>query len=396
MPFGNSVGGTCKECDLEFSHLKKLSEHIKKVHKISPIDYITKHNHAGVRPACLSCGVEPRFVSLNEGFKRYCVGCRKIAESVGGKTSVKVKNKLNVSKVEVKETMEKIIKTTETAPSIDVGSNELIEYVRSLNIEGTEFRSPVPVKGIIVDVWVPSKNVAIEHVSLSLDAGPRTFDKQIRRKAYTTAKTANIRLMQFFGDEWVKHNDTCKSLITNALGANAIKLHARECTIRKVTVKETAPFLQVNHISGSTRAGYHYVLEHPEHGIIGALTLRRPIQKKHGEGLLELARLAFSHGISCRGGASKLLSYVENEVRSQCTGLLSYAELRFGEGGVYDRCGFIRQLDSVTNYWYSDGMIRHDRFKFRAQPGKSEKIVTEEANVKAVYGAGNAIYLKKW
>jgi hypothetical protein len=76
-------------------------------------------------------------------------------------------------------------------------------------------------------------------------------------------------------------------------------------------------------------------------------------------------------------------------------GVLSYAELRYGEGGVYEKCGFSLVGESTSNYWYTDGVSRFDRFAYRAQPGKTEKEVAEAANVKAVWGAGNKIYVWK-
>ena len=51
--------------------------------------------------------------------------------------------------------------------------------------------------------------------------------------------------------------------------------------------------------------------------------------------------------------------------------------------------------EALNNYWYTDGERRYDRFKFRAQPGKPEKQVAEEAGVRSVWGCGNRIYLLK-
>ena len=81
MPSDNHVSTTCLECKLEFLNLKKLSEHLKKIHHLTSIDYYIKHFHDSVKPTCKACGGETRFVSLGEGFKKYCANDRKIAES---------------------------------------------------------------------------------------------------------------------------------------------------------------------------------------------------------------------------------------------------------------------------------------------------------------------------
>ena len=70
--------------------------------------------------------------------------------------------------------------------------------------------------------------------------------------------------------------------------------------------------------------------------------------------------------------------------------------LRFGLGTVYEKCGMQLIGETGTNYWYSNGIIREDRFKYRAQPGKSELQVAIENNVRPVYGAGHRIWLLKF
>ena len=126
------------------------------------------------------------------------------------------------------------------------------------------------------------------------------------------------------------------------------------------------------------------------------MTVRTPVQKRYGN-VCELARMCFKLGTSVRGGASKLLVRVEELAKAeQRVGILSYAELRFGTGAVYEKCGFSLVGETVGNYWYTDGSNRYDRFKFRAQSGKTEKQVALDANVRAVWGSGNNVYLKKF
>lgn len=90
---GKSV--TCLECGVEFVHAKKLSEHIKKTHLMSSIDYAVKHVHSGTQPMCLHCGKETRFVSITEGFKKYCKADSKVAASESGKLGGRIKKSWN-------------------------------------------------------------------------------------------------------------------------------------------------------------------------------------------------------------------------------------------------------------------------------------------------------------
>jgi GNAT superfamily N-acetyltransferase len=277
---------------------------------------------------------------------------------------------------------------------------EILEFVESLGFTDAESSTRKIIPPLEIDVWVPSMKVGIEHHGLYWHSGgrnPEPVDKARHRRKLDACRAAGVRLIQFYSDEWEDRPETCKSVIRNALGKNQRKLNGRDCQVVCVDSSVTRPFLEATHMSGATRAKAHFVLKHPEHGIVGAVTVRIPIQKKWGENMCELARMAFAFDTTVRGGAGKLLAAVEAWAKSEgYAGVLSYAELRFGEGGVYQKCGFTHMGETGLSYCYTDGAKRYDRFKYRAQPGKPEKQVVEEANVRAVWGCGNAVYVKKW
>lgn len=479
MPFGTSKECVCKECSMNFPHLKKLSEHIKKIHSLSSIDYYVKHEHNNVRPACLACNGETRFVSLGDGFKKYCATDRKIAESEAGKIGGKIKktwNKDKTRETDVRiaslaakqtgsgnafyghhhsdESLEKMAVTKRLSYeelqtravsagaallsdhkmyvdqnsllhvecvvcrqsdnvsllNIDrcwrcrtcfpIGSKqqlEIVEFIRSLGFIDVEVSTRKIIPPLELDIWIPSRQLAIEYHGLYWHSGGKDglIDKRSHRKKYEACVNANIRLMQFFSDEWINKGDICRSMIKNALGLAQVKLHARDCKVEILSPVQSKAFVDDNHISGSTHARHHLGLVHKKLGLVGVSTTRTPIQKRYGN-VCELARMCFLKGTSVRGGASKLLSYVRKFAAADgFEGLLSYAELRYGEGSVYEKCGLTLVGETMNNYWYCDEQRRYDRFKFRAQPGKPEKQVAEEAGVRAIWGSGNKVYLMK-
>lgn len=281
-------------------------------------------------------------------------------------------------------------------PLASKGQLEVADYVKSLGFE-VDISTRKVISPLELDVYVPSKNLAIEYHGLFWHSGGKNgvFDKGRHRLKYKTCLESHVRLIQIFSDEWDNKQQICKSIILNALGVNPTKLNARDCSVKVVTHLETKTFLNENHLYGSTRAKLHLGLYHKSLGLVGVATVRTPIQKKWGK-VCELARMAFCQGMTIRGGAGKLLSYIKDwSLQNGYEGVLSYAELRYGEGGVYEKCGFSLVGESTSNYWYTDGVSRFDRFAYRAQPGKTEKEVAEAANVKAVWGAGNKIYVWK-
>lgn len=478
MPYGISKKSRCLECNEEFPHLKKLSEHIKKIHKISPQDYCVKYQYNNSRPMCVTCGGETRYVSLSEGFKKYCVAHKNIASAEAGKIGGKIKKQWNKGKT--KETDERLLKFSanmsgegnhfygrkhtdltkeknatahrlnfsevvnqiaKDVPNITVLSDwrsyntqdsllhvkcnqceseddvslfnikrcwrcrkcnpigsrqqiEVSEYVRSLGFD-VEISTRKIIPPLELDIWIPEKSVAIEYHGLYWHSGGReeTFDKRKHRKKYESATSSKIKLIQIFSDEWIKKKDICKSIIRNALGKNSVKLNARDCSLVDLSKETAEEFLERTHISGYTRCKHRIGLFHKIHGLVGIATTRTPIQKRWGN-ICELARMSFSENITVRGGASKLLSRVkELAIHDGFEGVLSYADLRFGSGSVYEKCGFKLEGESTINYWYTDGHSRFDRFSFRAQPGKPENEVAKEEGVKPVWGAGNKIFI---
>ena len=117
--------------------------------------------------------------------------------------------------------------------------------------------------------------------------------------------------------------------------------------------------------------------------------------KSYGK-VQEISRMATSKNTVVRGGAAKMMKYVSLWCRENgYDGILTYADLRFGSGNVYEQCGFSRKPDARTiNYWYTDGIRRYHRFEFRAQNGMKEKEYAASKNVRPIHGAGNRIFTK--
>lgn len=249
-----------------------------------------------------------------------------------------------------------------------------------------------------LDIWIPSKNIAIEYHGLYWHSGDveDTFIKERHLEKYTKCKEKGIRLLQFFDDEFQNTPEICMSMIKNALGVIGTKLNARDCELKEISTEDAKEFLQNNHIAGYTRSSVKFGLIHPQHGLVSVATLRTPIQKKWGS-VIELARMASKTGIVVRGGASKLLNACVNRGKEMgFEGILSYSELRYGEGHTYEKCGFEFKTQTGKNYWYTDGKKRYDRFKFRAQDGLTETDYAVKMGVRAVWGVGNAVYVKQF
>lgn len=271
---------------------------------------------------------------------------------------------------------------------------EIGTFIQSLGLE-VEYNNRSILSPKEIDIYVPAKKFAIEHNGLYFHS---IINRGIRDRHYylnkkKNAKLLGINLIHIFSDEWIRKREICKSMIKNRLGLIDKKIFARKCELREVTAKEAKSFFESNHISGYVpslvRFGLYY-----ENELVLCLSLRKPRQKKY-KGLIEISRFASKINTNVVGGLTKLLKKSESWTKSEnLEGILTYADLRFGNGDGYVEAGFVFKKETGPDYWYSDGQSRFDRFKFRSANGKTEKDIVLENNLFKINGCGSNIFIK--
>jgi len=147
-----------------------------------------------------------------------------------------------------------------------------------------------------------------------------------------------------------------------------------------------------SHIYGHTVHKRAFGLEHLGE-IVSVVTLRVPRQKTHrAQGLVEIARFASCLDTFVVGGFQRLLPHIVRWAEEMgFKGIISYADMDTGSGNVYLLAGFDLAGETGPSYWYTNGVDRFDRFRYRAKPGKSERDVAKESGVYRIYGAGSKI-----
>jgi len=259
-------------------------------------------------------------------------------------------------------------------------------------------------KGLELDLYLPDFKVAIEYHGLVHHSerpifGPKDIHKvkTQHETKYLWAKAAGVKLIQIFEDEWRDKPDLLKAMIKARLGLVTTKIHARKCEVIEITNKESISFFNNNHVSGHTNSVKTFALRF-EGEIVSMLSLRKTWNKTYGENIMELARFASKQDVMVIGGFSRLLKQAEDYIKAaQCGGLLTYADCRFGEGGVYQNNGFVQLTKTKPNYFYEQHGIRENRFKHRKSKeliGKTEREQQNGLGWYAIYDAGNEVYFK--
>jgi len=197
----------------------------------------------------------------------------------------------------------------------------------------------------------------------------------------------------FFEDEALNKSHICNSMMRIRSSNMAVRLPARLCEFITLDSTEAKAFFDKNHISGHTKCAYYFGLKY-DFEIVSAISFRRPFTRGK-DGVIEIGRFCSCMDMIVVGGLSKLLARAIPILQSAgFSKILTYADLRFGEGKSYSKCGFEFVGKTQEDYFYTDGHARYNRFGYRARDGMTEKEYATSKGVWKVYGRGSNIYMK--
>lgn len=251
-----------------------------------------------------------------------------------------------------------------------------------------------------LDIYIPDLQVAFE-----VD-GMYWHSLAYKKPTYHLEKTllcrdAGITLYHIFEAEWESRQEIVKSRIRSILGQYDARIYARNCDLREVTAKEARHFFETNHLQGSALASVTYGLYY-EGELVEAMSFGKPRFNK--ECSWELIRMCSKLNHQIVGGAARLLKAFEKEHPGEGR-LISYADLRWSTGSVYETLGFEHMWDSKPNYWYfmsNEDMFSRGIFQKHKLPSilpKFDPDMTEQENMlengfQIIYDCGNAVYEK--
>ncbi len=243
-----------------------------------------------------------------------------------------------------------------------------------------------------LDIYSEQHRVGVEFNGLYWHS-EEFVDKKYHFEKSKLAREAGIKLFHIFSDEWEQKQDIVKSMLSHSFGVTQRKLFARKCSIAEVSTRDAKRFFESTHISGGGRSKSAFGLFY-DGQLVSCLSLGVPIKNKRYSNCIEIVRFANQLNTHVVGGFSKLFAAAKRwSIENGFENILSYADLRFGDGNVYRKNGFEYLGDTDVNYWYTDGLNRYSRQSFRARDGKTERQIAEEASVFKIYGCGHSIFM---
>ena len=279
---------------------------------------------------------------------------------------------------------------------------DIVRYVQQLGF--TPERSLPVLGGRHIDILVADKKVGIELHGLYWHTESRRH-KTYHREKWEAATAAGLRLLQVFEDEWKDKRTVVESRIAAVLGVGS-RYDARKCSVEVLEPGIAREFLTAHHIQGAGTASAYYGLRFD-----GALVAVASFGKARSGAMTgaqqpdqwEVIRYASIGRV--RGGFTRLLKrFIADFAPKE---IISYCDLRYGDGRLYQAAGF--NLHSVTEpdyWWVPPGRVQRvarymtQKHKLAAHPvlgkhyaaNKSEAEICAAAGWERIYGVGN----QKW
>lgn len=283
------------------------------------------------------------------------------------------------------------------------GEEEVLDFLRcninlDINTRNTEIIKPYE-----LDIYIPSKKLAIEYDGLIWHSEKFGKDKNYHLNKTELCEKQGIRLIHIFENEWFNKKEIVKKKLLNALGNNTLpKINARLCSVTEIDKKIAYDFLLKNHIQGIGDGNIHLGCFYNEE-LIGVMSFRR--ERKDSD-KWELTRFATDITKHCIGVECKLFKYfVRNYNPSE---VKSFADRRWTSvlyETLYDKLGF--KLDKILkpDYQYTNSkntLLSKLNFKKKTICKKyglpitmAESEITEKLGYYKVWNCGLLRYIWK-
>lgn len=268
------------------------------------------------------------------------------------------------------------------------GQNEMFGFIAGLGIEA-ELEHKVG--DLTYDIWVPSKNLAIEFNGLKWHSRKDSKKRDVAKHANAVAHKCDY--LMIFEDEWTLGRSKMENLLRNKLGLNkSTALRPLECEIRAVDRVSADEFYERYHYIGQVKAPVNYgVLFGGE--LIACCSFKRPTrQSKHD---WELVRMVARSDFRVHGIWSKIMqTFVAEHFPAS---VVSFSDNRMFDGKVYERVGFKLDGELKPDYYWVKGGKRHHKSGLRKtkeekKSGRTEVELREAQGYARIWDLGK----KRW
>jgi len=248
-----------------------------------------------------------------------------------------------------------------------------------------------------LDIFLPEFNLGIEYNGLFWHSEQAGKDRFYHVEKMDFFNKKDIRVLFIFEHEWHRNKNVCISMINNVIGNIENKIYARKCQIKEIDKKQADDFINENHVSGVASSTIQIGLFH-NNELVSVGTFKKSRYTRDNS--FELIRFCSRCNHSVVGGLSKIVSFFQNKYKMD---VVSYCNLRYGNGNGYLKAGFTLIKKTDPGYWYFDKDDVYHRSVF--QKKKLQQITNKngtEADLAKLIGlnrfwdCGNLLFGKKY
>ena len=235
---------------------------------------------------------------------------------------------------------------------------EIKDFVESLGEECNSDRKIL--KGKELDIYIPSKNIAIEYNGNMWHSEKFKKGKDYHIEKLNECNKQGVKLIQIFEDEYNEHKEIVLSKIKHILGHdNGEKIQGRKCYIEPILKYDADEFLRKNHIQGITNSTIYLGAKTKDGDKLVAVMCFLD----EGDGnYWNLTRFASLNGAKCQGIGGKLFTYFVKKYNPLV--VKSFADRRWTldkDNNIYTKLGFRLEETLRPEYRYYNPKV--DRFK---------------------------------
>lgn len=238
-----------------------------------------------------------------------------------------------------------------------------------------------------IDIFLPEFNIGIEIDGLYWHSDQFKTDKFYHIKKNELATSKNIQLIHITDSELNNKLEIVHNRILAKIGKSQ-KYYARKCSIVELDSNTYTNFMIMHHMQGSAVASVRIGLQY-DNQVIAIMSFSKARYNKNYK--WELIRYASVGTVV--GGASRLFKYFLKKYTPES--IISYADLRWNTGSVYEKIGMTYDHTSLPNYWYIvNGQLVHrssyQKHKLNSKLLLFDNTLSERDNMK------NNGYLRYW
>lgn len=273
------------------------------------------------------------------------------------------------------------------------GERQIFDFLKENGLE-FRYRDRTILDGTELDFVLEEHRLAIEYNGLywhSEDVLQQGTGNLQEARNYHLKKTLSCqekgyKLLSIFEHEWAENAELWKSMILNAAGRSR-KIGARRCELRTITSRDARKFLEYNHIQGSAPSSWHFGL-FSQGELVAVMTFGLFHRSNaHREDVM-LNRFASLRGLLVQGAASRLFNYALGKLPSKP--VYSFADLRYSDGNVYRKIGFVEDRKLPPDYFYFKGSQVFSKQALRKKPGEQgvERILRAKEGYRRIWDCG--------